>query len=329
VSAPSVIGGLDLDALAPAPRRVALDLLAVAQPRPAADPDLPRRIRDLVEGRLAPLVEDRPADARPITLGKTQLDALACDGRYLDLLASPFEWSRATVRGQLIHRGIALDHVTGRGTPVGELMAHAWEEFTHSGDGALDYAAHRSPLEVAALQGEAASAVEEYRATFPLLPETWRLVIEPTIVVRFAAGQVVVRGKPDLVLGRVVPGERRMLLIDLKTGNRSRTDRHDMRLYALLATLKYRQDPFKTATFYLDEGTWDEEPVTEDVLEAAARQLVERAAAALRLADDPSSPTLTAGPMCTWCGRAPGCPERQRADAAHAAAEATGQPTAG
>ncbi|HUG86532.1 MAG TPA: PD-(D/E)XK nuclease family protein, partial [Euzebya sp.] len=267
----TLIGGLDLDALAPAQRRVVTELLAVGQPRPLPDPDRAARLRDLIEGRLAPVIEQRPAEARPLTLGKTQLDALACDGRYLDLRGSPFAWSRPTVRGQLIHGAVALDHHTARTYTVAALLDHAWEQFRHSGDGALDYAEGLSALEVASLQAEASTAVEEHRAVFPPLPDTWRIVYEPTLKARFGAGAVSVRGKPDLVMGRVVSHERRLLLVDLKTGNRSRSDRYDMRIYALLATLKYRQAPFKVATFYIDEGTWDEEEVTDDVLEAAAR----------------------------------------------------------
>lgn len=314
----SVIGGLDLDALAPAQRRVVTDLLAVTQPRPAPDPDRPARLRDWIEGRLAPLVEDRPADARRLTLGKTQLDALACDGRYLDLVASSFAWSRPTVRGQLIHLATALDHHLGRSATAKDLLVNAWEEFRHSGDSHLEYADGLSPLEVASLQAEAATVVEEYRATFPQLPDSWRTVFEPTLTVRFGAGAVTVRGKPDLVMGRVTTEQRRLLLIDLKTGNRSRTDLQDMRWYALLATLKYRQAPFKVATFYIDEGTWTDETVTDDVLEAAARGLVDRITSALRLTDNPTAVSLTAGPMCRWCGLADTCEEKARADEEYA-----------
>jgi hypothetical protein len=317
-----VVGGIDLDALPLVQRRVVTDLLGVGLPRPAPDPDQPVRLRDVIEGQLAPIIEQRPADSRPITLGKTQLDALACDGRYLDLKASPFEWSRPTVRGQLIHAAIALDHEVGRGVTVRDLLSHAWEQFRHSGDGAVAYADQLTDLEVASLQAEAATAVEEHRATFPALPDAWRVVYEPTLKVRLGAGAVSVRGKPDIVLGRVVADERRLLLADLKTGNRSRSDRHDMRFYALLATLKYRQAPFKVATFYIDEGTWDEELVTEDVLMAAARQLVDRVSVALRLADDPVAVHYAAGPACNWCGLAPTCEERARSEAEYAAGQA-------
>lgn len=267
------------------------------------------------------MLEQRNVDARRITLGKTQLDALGCDGRYLDLLGSSFAWSRPTVRGQLIHLATALDHHLGRSASAKDLLRNAWEEFRHSGDSHLEYAQALSDLEVASLQAEATTVVEEYRATFPQVPDNWRTVFEPTLTVRFGAGAVTVRGKPDLVMGRVTPNERRLLLIDLKTGNRSRTDLQDMRWYALLATLKYGQAPFKVATFYIDEGTWTEETVTDDVLEAAARGLVERITTALRLTDEPTPVMLQAGPMCRWCGLADTCVEKQRADAEYAAAQ--------
>ncbi|MEE8599592.1 PD-(D/E)XK nuclease family protein [Euzebya tangerina] len=319
---PTVVGGLDLATLSASQRRVVTDLLEVTDPRPAPDPDRPRRLRDLIEGQLAPVLEQRAVDAPRIRLGKTQLDALACDGRYLDQQRTPFSWSRPIVRGQLVHSAIALDHHVGRGESTAELLAHAWEEFRHSGDGHLAYAETLTDLEVTSLQADASTAVEEYRATFPRLPQTWRVVWEPTIVARFGAGAVTVRGKPDLVLGRVSPDQRRMLLIDLKTGNRSRTDRQDMRWYALLATLKYRTAPFKVGTFYIDEGRWDDEVVTDDVLEAAARGMVGRLITAIRLTDDPVARQLHAGPMCRWCGLAESCEEKQRADAEYAATTA-------
>lgn len=304
-------------------RETATQLLGLGVSRPPADPEQYARVRDAIEARLAPVVEARPPDARGMTLGKTQLDALACDGRYLDLRSSDFEWSAPTVRGQLVHRAVNIDHHTRRGHPVEALLDHAWEEFRHSGDSALEFCDAVGELEAAAITGEAATVVEEFRAVFPPLPAAWNVVWEPTITVPLGGGSIRVRGKPDLKLGRPHPRERRMLLVDLKTGNRSPSDRQDMRWYALLATLKYRQAPFRVATVYIDEGRWDVEEVTDDVLEAAARQLVDRLTAAVRLADDPTPTRLAAGPYCRWCGRAPDCEEKARADAEWAAATAT------
>lgn len=315
----TVIGGLDLDALSPVQREVAADLLALGVPRPPVDPGLAARVATLVEQRLADVVEARPEGSRWLTLGKTQLDALSCDGRYLDMVATPFEWNAPTVRGQLVHRAVTLDHLTDRATAASQLLEHAWEEFRHSGDSALAWCEQAEELEVAAVKGEALTVVEEFRAVFPALPRTWNVVWEPTIVARFGAGQVAVRGKPDLRLGAPHPTERRIMLVDLKTGSPSRTDVQDMRWYALLATMKYRQAPFRVATLYLDEAAWDHRDITEDDLGAAARDLATRLRAAIRLADDPVAVQLAAGPYCRWCGLAPDCEEKARADEEYAA----------
>lgn len=307
-----------LSSLPPVQRDVAEQLLGLGAPRPDADPGQFARIRDLLEGRLAPLVEQRPADARRLTLGKTQLDALRCDGRYLDMLHEGFEWSAPTVRGQLVHAAVNLDHHTRREERVDTLLDHAWEEFRHSGDSALDFCESADDLEIASIKADATTVVEEFRAVFPRLPLEWNIVWEPTITARLADGTIGVRGKPDLRLGRPDPHRRRMLLADLKTGNRSSTDRQDMRWYALLALLKYRQAPFRIATVYLDEGRWETEDVDEDVLEAAARQLADRLESAIRLTDDPVARHLVAGPYCRWCGLADTCEEKARADAEYA-----------
>ncbi|WP_157965077.1 PD-(D/E)XK nuclease family protein [Euzebya rosea] len=310
----AVVGGLDLDQLAPAQRRMVEGLMAVGTPRPPFDPDRAGRIRAMVESRIAGAVEGRDADAPRIVLGKTKLDALGCDGRYLDMLATPFEWSAATVRGQLVHGSIELDHQTGRQHTVVDLMDDSWEQFRHSGDSALAFTSDLTALESERMKADAVTAVEEFRAVFPPLPRSWSMVWEPTIAARFGAGAVTVKGKPDLVLGRPHPHERRMLLADLKTGSRSGKDRADMRIYALLATLKYGQAPFRVATIYIDEGAFEHEDVTDDVLEAAARGLADRLNTALRLTDRPEAVNLSAGPACRWCGLAPTCPERQRWD---------------
>lgn len=322
----ATVGGLDLDDLTPAQRRVVTELMAVEQveERPLIDPDQHRRWWDFLHARLEPAVEARPPGARRITLGKTQLDALDCDGRYLDLLASRFEWSEPTVRGQLVHRLIALDQQLEGRAGVKELADRAWEEFRHSGDGALAYLDGLDPVTAAALRTDAEQALQEFREVWPLLPARWNVRFEPKLVASLHRGAIELVGKPDVVLGRTHPTHRRVLLVDLKTGRRNLKDRQDMRFYALLATFKYKAAPFRVATYYVDEGEWDHEDVTDEVLEAAARGVADKAAAALRLADedgtDPDRLRLVAGPACRWCGRAPTCPERIRTDAERATA---------
>ena len=77
-----------------------VDLLAVDQPRPTPDPAWPEPLRARVEAAARRAVDDLPPDVT-LRLNKSALDALNCDGRYLDLRAQPFEWSPRLLLGKL------------------------------------------------------------------------------------------------------------------------------------------------------------------------------------------------------------------------------------
>ncbi len=302
---------LDADLLTPPQRRVYAELLAVDQPRPAADPALVDRVRALLEERTAEAAFARPSGARGVRLNKTALSALDCDGRYLDHRDAPFSWSLAASVGTLTHRAITLDQAGRRTADVSTLIRRAWLNFADRGERFADHLATLDGVEADALRAEAADRVTEFRECFPLVPTVWAVRLEPQFTVRLHGGALELLGKPDLVLGRLHPVERRLLLIDLKTGRRNLRDRADMRFYALLAMLKYGSAPFRVATYYLDEADWDAEDVEADTLEAAARGVAEKARAAARLtwgSTDEADLRLVAGPACRWCGRAPDCP---------------------
>lgn len=302
----------DAGSLTPPQRRVYAELLAVDQRRPAADPALVARVRDLLEERTALAAQARPAGARGLRLNKTALGALDCDGRYLDHRAAPFSWSLAASVGTLAHRAVTLDQAGRRRAEVGMLVDRAWANFGDRGERFADHLATLTGVEADALRAEAADRVIEFRECFPLLPSAWAVRLEPQFTVRLHGGALELLGKPDLALGRLHPSERRLLLVDLKTGRRNLRDRADMRFYALLAMLKYGSAPFRVATYYLDEADWDAEDVDGDTLEAAARGVAEKASTAARLTwaapADPAELRLVPGPACRWCGRAPGCP---------------------
>lgn len=294
------------------------ELLAVDDPRPAGDPDL----ADRLDRELSELTHDAVALIPPgaqLFLSKSRLDALSCDGRYLDLGETPFAWSSAMVRGQLAHSGIEIDLAGDRTKDAGRIVAHAWEQLATSGTSAGEYLASLGGVEADDLRAQARRIVLDFRDQFPALPEAWHPRTEQPLRRSLADGRVVVLGRPDLQIGRPTADRRRMLLVDLKTGGRHvLRHRADMRFYALLATLKHRVAPFRVATYYLDEADWDAEDVDEDVLRAALRHLAEGINRAVvlefaRPADDRLR--LLAGPQCTWCGRAEECPEKARADA--------------
>jgi hypothetical protein len=301
--------------LAPVQRQVLEDLLAVDAPRPLADPGAGPRLRAQLDAGLAEVAPLLPHAHAPLIVGKSMLDTLNCDGRFLDRLETPFTWAPAMVAGTLAHTGIAVDLAGGWVREPGEIVRHAWRAFATSGTPAGRYLAELEGTEADALRGRALNLIIEFRELFPPLPDWVTIRAEPDLAALLLDGRLALRGKPDLAIGRALhAGRRRLLLVDLKTGRRNPLrDRADMRFYALLTTLKYGVAPFRVATFYLDEAGWDAEDVDTDVLEAAARTVIDKTARAVRLvyARPPDGELrLVPGHSCHWCGRFASCPER-------------------
>jgi hypothetical protein len=310
-------------------QRVARDLFLTGRARPHVDPEQAPRLRTWLEQATSAAAQIVPA-GQGLVLGKSALDALDCDGRFLDREDTRFEWNTAMLRGQLAHSAVAADHWGERTRTVTEVVDHAWREFATRGSAAGTFLATLGGAEADALRGDACTLVTEFRDLFPPLPATAAVRAEPTLEVALHDRRLRLRGQPDLALGAADPQHRRMLLLDLKTGQSNPLrDRAQMRFYALLATLKYGVAPFRVATFYLDGGTWDAEDVDDDVLEAAARTVADKAERAARLtfqrpADEQLR--LVAGAACRWCSRAPSCPLAQRAGANPFYTTAAGSP---
>lgn len=304
----------------PVQQRVRSDLLAWDEPRPPVDPHLASQLRS----RLTELTAD-PVGLVPggesLYLSKSKLDALTCDGRYVDLVETPFAWSSPVVRGQLAHHGIEIDVAGGFQRDPAEVVRVAWERLATARGGPSEFLVSLGGAEADALRGEARAVVASFREQFPVVPD-WAMHPEDRLRVRLHEGRLVLTGRPDLRLGRPTTDARRMLLLDLKTGARQPLrHRADMRFYALLATLKHEVAPFRVATYYLDEADWDAEDVDADVLEAALRDVAAKSARAALLehARPPESEwQLVAGPQCGWCGRAPTCPAAAEAGRAPA-----------
>lgn len=314
----------DTTGFTPAQLRVWSGLLAGDDHRrPPVDLDTARRWRGYLIDRTAEAADLLRSSEATLSLSKSKLDALDCDGRFLDQLDSAFAWTIPMVVGDLAHTAIELDLVGGRQQSPEMLMHVAWAEFATSGTSAGEFVSMLGGVEADDLRARALRRVLEFREVFPLLPANI-LRAEVGMKVRLHDGVIALNGRPDLVVGRVHRAERRQILIDLKTGGRSRHHRHDLRFYALLATLKYGVPPFRVATYYLDEADWEEEDVDDGVLEAAARTVVDKVNRVARLVcrrPPDEQLALLAGPACNWCGRNPTCPaaaelERARLDAA-------------
>lgn len=308
---------MELPTTNPAQRRLVEELLGWGQPRPAVDhrwvADLRRRIEDAVADAVADAVDGTTLDS-PLYLGKSALDALVCDGRYLDHIAGRFEWSAAALVGKLAHRAIDLDWACERTQPPAELVARAWEEFLRDDPGAAAFLAGLDPIEAAELRQQAEQLTLDFRDAWPPLSAAIRGLVHPRferrIEVSLAGGRVRLSGVPDLLLGRADGGRCRMLVVDFKTGLPAEAQqRQELRFYALLVTLRYGVPPFRWAAFYVPEGRWDAEDLDPALLDSAAERVIDGVRRAVALRSGPATELrLVPGAYCRWCGRAPTCP---------------------
>lgn len=294
-----------------AQQRVVEDLLSWRAPRPAVDPRLASDLRRELERATSPAAAAVPPGER-LSLGKSALEALECDGRFVDRQDTRFAYTPAMVRGQLAHVAITLDLAGRRArTPV-EVIEHAWRTFAAAGGPAATFVQALGGVEADALRNEALQVMLEFRDVFPLLPDRAAVRAEPALAVSLHGRRIGLFGRPDFVLGRVDRQHRRMLLLDLKSGRRNpERDRAELRFYSLLATLKYGVAPFRAATFYLDEASWDVEDVISETLRKTASEVGGKAERAARLSfARPPEPALQLTPSaaCRWCTRAPACP---------------------
>src|SRR5262249_11659648 len=124
-------------------------------------------------------------------------------------------------------------------------------------------------------------------------------------------------------LGQADGTQARVLLVDLKTGQPAAAHADDLRLYALLETLRVGVPPFRLASYYLDSGTWHAEDLTEDVLVAASRRLIDGVAKVGELRFEGRPATVAPGPACRSCPARDDCEgatvwarQRRRADEA-------------
>lgn len=233
---------------------------------------------------------------------------LGCEVQHL--LEDDFAWSPPIAGGQVAHRAVQL-MVNWRGDPVpadvvDEAIARLASEDTSLGE----WVAGLSEADLADLRGFAVDKLIKFQECFPPLDRRAAPTVESSV--RWPVdGPVVLSGKVDLTLGRPSGAESRKVIIDLKTGWVSQKHREDLRFYALVETLRMHVPPRKLASFYLDAGEPVVEDVTERLLLAASRRMLDAVNAEIELRIEGREPVKRAGVSCRWCPLADRCIEGQ------------------
>lgn len=291
----------DLPRPNPAQAEVLEALGARPHERPEFDPRLRAELREELQGRLAPIAARVPA-GEVLFLSKHLLGSVhGCEGLFLAQEAEPFAWSPQTARGTVAHKAIELS-ISWRGDPSpGELVDEAIARLIAGSERIADYLGGLGEGERAELHGEAVERTAMFLECFPRLEARWRPVAESRLRADLNDDRIVLSGKVDLTVGRSDGTRAGKVLIDLKTGGFSPTHRDDLRFYALIETLRLGVPPRLLATYYLDGGRLQDEPVSEALLHSALERVVDGAHAAVALRHEGREPQLRAGPPCRWC----------------------------
>ena len=139
---------------------------------------------------------------------------------------------------------------------------------------------------------------------WPTLDPAWLPRTQETLRVRSGGGAVELSARVDLVIGRPSRDEGSVAIVEVKSGARRVEHRADVHFYALLEALRSPAPPFAVATYYARTGELDVDPVTDELLVAAARRT---AVGARRLVDLAGGiePDRGPGPLCGRCSILP------------------------
>lgn len=220
-----------------------------------------------------------------------------------------FEWTLMNVRGTVMHKAVELS-INWRGPVepadlVDEALARLEDEESR---GPSEFIAQLSPGDRAQLRGYAVDLYTKFEESFPPLKSSWRPVTESAARVELFNGAIFLSTRVDLTLGG--PGSK--VIIDLKSGRIYSNHREDLRFYALVESLRSGQAPRRLATYSLESARADVEEVTEGVLQAAARRVVDGATAIYELTRENREPKLNPGPQCRWCPLKDSCETGQQ-----------------
>ena len=296
--------------LNPAQQRV-LDVLgATPSERPTFRSDLAEHLRAELEAWFVDIIGE---PEQPFRVSKHTLSSVhGCEEQFLAERAAPFETTVRIAVGTVAHKAIELSQHWGTDANAADLVDAALQRVSESDIWLTGWLAGCGEGETAELRALANERVAKFLESFPPLQRRWRPVTENRLRAEFAGGKLVVEGKVDLVIGRTRGNVAGKVFVDFKTGGSTATHTDDLRLYGLLETLRLGVPPRMLASYYLDQGRLIPEEVSEQLLEAAARRLIDGVQKVVDLLEVRRSPTRRPGPACRWCLLAATCDDGQR-----------------
>lgn len=294
------------------PQRRTLEQLIGVGERPLFPADLRQRLVDRIEDAV------RGLELRePLWLGKEKVtDHGRCEGKFQAAILGegpPFQHSAKSAAGVLLHRAIEVEVGSRVELDPHAVAARAADRMVESEARFAEHWRTLSAAEQDEVLMDVVRRIVLFRASFPSLRDLrsdLAPITELPAKAELLGGTLTLSGRIDLVLGlprKAEPTRAMRLAIDLKTGGAYPEYAEDMRLYALLMTLRFGVPPYRVASLFLDSGEWQAEDVTEDTLFHAADRVVAAARAAAALAGGREA-ILLPGVYCGWCPRAETCP---------------------
>jgi len=277
-----------------------LELLGASRDeRPNFDAVLRHELHKVLDDGLA-LFVDRVGDDQTWVSKHLLGQVLSCEKKYVADASEQFEWTVPIARGSVAHKAIELSiHRKGRPSPL-ELVDDAIASLSEGVDGLADFLQTCGENSIAELRAEANDRVTKFMESFPPLMPRWWPVTESRLRLEIH-DRFIFSGKVDLSLGKADGTTAGKVLIDLKTGGSSLLHREDLRFYALLETIRIGTPPRLLASYYLDQGKLHSEVVTEGVLHAAARRVIEGVRRIIELREGEREPATAPGAHCGWC----------------------------
>ena len=294
-------------ALTPTQQRVLDEVMQRGRPRPVFDPALSTRLRSDIEEPLADVASE--LGDQQLVVHKAALSQVhSCEGRYLAEKEAGFTWSAPAAVGAVTHKAIELSVGLADAGGLAALVDLAIDRLCEDERGPGAWLAGATELERTEVRTAAVDRALKFEDEFPPVKRSWRPRLESTLMASLCDDRIVVRGKVDLALGQPRGTTAGVLIVDFKTGTPRRAHVDDLRFYALLETLRCGVPPFRVASWYLDSGQCHHEDVDEELLDAAARRMVDGACKQHELGTGRRPARLQAGPACHYCPARGDCP---------------------